>query len=197
MKAILRRGLWETESLWPQVRVAYGWVHRVAQILKNDQALSGSKVRLRLRGLLGAMTCHRAKAGDLEPAIDHFLKVSRSYWPGLFHCYDVAGLPRTNNDLEHLFGANRYHERRATGRKVASPALVLRGSVRMVASTATRMQGFSGHEIAPAKVESWRALRRGLDERRQQRVLRHRFRRDPASYLAKLEAELAQLTLLP
>lgn len=195
MKAILRRGLSETGSLWPQVRVAYGWVHRAAQILKNDQALPGS--RLRLRGLVGAMARHRAKAGELEPAIDHFLKVSRSYWSGLFHCYDVPGLPRTNNDLEHLFGANRYHERRATGRKVASPALVLRGSVRVVASTATRMQGFSGHEIAPAKVESWRALRRGLGERRQQRVLRHRFRRDPASYLAKLEAELDQLTLLP
>jgi transposase InsO family protein len=29
-------------------------------------------------------------------------------------CYDYLGLPRTNNDLEHLFGALRYHERRKT-----------------------------------------------------------------------------------
>jgi len=28
----------------------------------------------------------------------HLDTVSRSYWPGLFHCYVVPGLPRTNND---------------------------------------------------------------------------------------------------
>ena len=32
--------------------------------------------------------------------MDHFLKVFRSYWPGLFHCYDVEDLPRTNNNLD-------------------------------------------------------------------------------------------------
>src|SRR5262249_52409471 len=34
-------------------------------------------------------------------------RVSRSYWPGLFACYEVADLPRTNNDLEHFFGSHR------------------------------------------------------------------------------------------
>src|SRR3712207_8356057 len=69
----------------------------------------------------------------------HFLKVTVSYWPCRFHCYGVADLPRTNNDLEHLFGSNRYHERRATGRKTASPGTVLRGAVRLIAATATRL----------------------------------------------------------
>ncbi len=32
-----------------------------------------------------------------------------SYWAGLFHCYAVPDLPRTNNDLEHYFGTARYH----------------------------------------------------------------------------------------
>jgi hypothetical protein len=36
--------------------------------------------------------------------MDHFRKVTRSYRPRLFGCYDVAGLPRTNNDLEQFFG---------------------------------------------------------------------------------------------
>ena len=43
--------------------------------------------------------------------------------------YAVSALPRTNNGLEQLFGSQRYHERRATGRKMASPATVLRGEV--------------------------------------------------------------------
>jgi hypothetical protein len=109
------------------VRRGYRWLHRAAHILKNHARLPGKRVRRRLSGLLSVTRrgCP-AGTGRLAGAARHFLKVTASYWPGLFHCYDVPGLPRTNNDLEHLFGSNRYHERRATGRKVASPAMVLR-----------------------------------------------------------------------
>ena len=77
LKTILRRGLDTTAALWPDVRVAYGWVHRAAHVLNNDQD-GAAVVKRRLRGLLGAMTRHRAKAGALTAAVDHFLKVSRS-----------------------------------------------------------------------------------------------------------------------
>jgi len=66
--------------------------------------------------LTGAMAQWKAQVGDLAGGIEHFLKVTRSYWPGLFHCYDIQGLPRTNNDLEHIFGQWRHHQRRCTGR---------------------------------------------------------------------------------
>jgi len=36
----------------------------------------------------------------LATMLSTFRKVTTSYWPGLFHCYDQADLPRTNNDLE-------------------------------------------------------------------------------------------------
>jgi hypothetical protein len=79
-----------------------------------------------------------------------FLKVTASYWPELFHCYDVVDLPRTNNDLEHVFGSTRYHERCPTGRKQASPGLVVRGSVRIVATIVTQNNHFSGSDLALA-----------------------------------------------
>ena len=66
--------------------------------------------------LLQAMERCKAQAGSLATGIDHFLKVTRSYAPGLFHCYDIESLPRTNNDLEQLFGSWRHHQRRCTGR---------------------------------------------------------------------------------
>ena len=73
----------------------------------------------------------RAAATTGEPSVraglKQFLKVTRSYWPGLFRCYDAADLPRTNNDLEHTFGSHRYHERRSSGRRRASPGLVVMG----------------------------------------------------------------------
>ena len=79
-----------------------------------------------------------------------FLKVSRSYWKGLFRCYRFPDVPRTNNDLEHHFGSVRYAERRASGRKGASPAMVVRGSVRVVAAVVTPPGGFAAADIRPA-----------------------------------------------
>jgi hypothetical protein len=196
LKGFIDRGLAATEPLWSPVRAAYGWVHQAARILGAEGA-TGAEVRGRLGGLLGAMRRHRAATGELAGAVDHFLRVSRSYWAGLFACYDAADLPRTNNDLEQLFGSHRYHERRATGRKGASPALVLRGSARLVAALATRQREVSAAELSTADQSAWRTLRAELDERRQRRVDRHRFRRDPEGYLRGLEAKLNQSGLPP
>ena len=173
------------------LRVAYGWVHRAARVLGAEEA-DGPAARARLGGLLGAMARHSGRVGELAWAIDHFVRVTRSYWPGLFCCYGVPGLPRTNNALEQLFGGHRYHERRATGRKGASPALVLRGSARVLAAAATRQRPFGAAELAQGSRADWQRLRAELEERRQRRVERRRFRQDPEGYLRDLEAKLNQ-----
>jgi len=136
-------------------------------------------------------------SGELAPAIEHFLKVTRSYWSGLFHCYDVPDLPRTNNDLEHLFGQHRYLERRITGRKVASASLVIRGAVRIVAAVMTRLRPFSADELVPQSIADWQSLRTELETARHKRTLQRRFRQNPEAYLAELEQRFTQLTLPP
>ena len=151
----------------------------------------------RRHGLLGAMGQPPAKAGSLAPALGHFLTVSQSYGPGLFHGYSVPELPRTNHDLAQCFGAYRYHERRATGRQAAAPAVVLRGAVRLVACAATRLRPVTSEELAPGAVSAWHELRHTLETRRHQRTQRRRFRRAPASDLATLEADLLKLILPP
>jgi hypothetical protein len=187
----------DTADLWPDVRVGFRWVHQVAHVLSNQGQHTVSTVQRRLGGLLGAMARHQAMAGTLAPALAHFRKVTRSYWPGLFACYTVPDLPRTNNDLEQFFGAYRYHDRRTTGRKVASPGLVLNGSLCIIAATATRRQTYSAADLVPEHVSAWQALRQARETRRQRRTLRRRFRRDPVAYLAQLEANLLQLILPP
>jgi hypothetical protein len=166
-------------------------VHQAAHILGRE-GVDKQTAQKRLGGLLGAMARHQDKVGGLAPAVGHFLKVSRSYWPGLFHCYEVGGLPRTNNALEQLFGSYRHHERRVSGRKAASPALVLRGSARIIAAVATRQRPQRVKDLISADPESWTKLRAELAERRQRRVERRRFRRDPEGYLRQLEAKLIQ-----
>jgi hypothetical protein len=146
-------------------------------------------------GLLAEMRADQATLGTLRPAVAHFLKVSASYWPGLFHCYDVPGLPRTNNDQEQYFGSARYHQRRASGRVHATAATVVRGSVRVLASTAARLHRFGEYELRHPDLERWRDLRRALELRREARRRQGRFRKDPSAYLATLEDMLLKPTL--
>ena len=130
-------------------------------------------------------------------ALKHFVKVSASYEPGLFHCYDVADLPRTNNDLEQFFGSYRYHERRCSGRKVACPGTVVRGAVRVVAAAATRLRPIAATDLVPSDLKRWRDLRGALDRRQAVRTLGRRFRRDPVAYLRSLEESLINQALPP
>lgn len=126
-------------------------------------------------------------SAPLCAAAAHFIKVTRSYGKDLFHCYRVADLPRTNNALEQAFGSLRYHERRASGRKVASPSLVLNGCVRMATAVATRTRAVTRDMLASVPHVKWRATRAELERRRQARCLRFRFRKHPMEYLAGLE----------
>ena len=198
---MIRRGLEKTAVLFPEVRIGFGWVRRVARLLDNARGLSGEQVKKRLRVVLGRMRAEADRAQqrgqqDLAEGLRHFVKVSRSYEPGRFHCYDVADLPRTNNDLEHLFGSHRYHERQASGRKVASPGLVVRGSVRLVAGAMTRLREVRGEELAPEDLQQWQQLRQQLQRRQEARRRQRRFRRDPKAYLRKLEETIRRSGLL-
>jgi len=190
LQALVAKGLAATDSMWPAIRVAYSWVHRVARLLENEDALTGAEVRQRMEDLLAEIRDDQATVGTLQPAIAHFLKVSASYWPGLFYCYNVAGLPRTNNALEQLFGSVRYHHRRASGRIHASAATVVRGSVQTLASTASRLHLFGEYELRHPNLDRWRGLRHSLELRQEARRQQGRFRKDPAGYLATLETRL-------
>jgi hypothetical protein len=196
LKALLRGALAVAGGAFAPLYLAFGWVHRAAHILGPIEC-RGAAVRTQLSGLLGAMRRHRATVGDRGEAVDHFVTVSRSYWPGLFACYDTADLPRTNNDLEQAFGSHRYHERRATGRKGASPALVLRGAAKLVAGLATRSREVTVADLAGADRAAWKHLRTELETRRERRAERWRFRRDPEGYLKALENKLIQSRLPP
>lgn len=194
---MLAKGLEATAAAWPEIRMAFGWVRRLAAALANKRGLNAATVRRRCRGVIAALARHRGKLGTLTEAFDHFRKVTRSYWPGLFRCYGVAELPRTNNDLEQFFGSYRYHERRCSGRKVACPGTVVRGSVRLVAAAATRLRPIEVAELVPSDLSSWRDLRGRLERRQAVRALGRRFRCDPAAYLLSLEDSLIKQALPP
>jgi hypothetical protein len=181
--------------MWPAIRIAYGWVHRAARLLENEDERTGNEVRQQMEALLAEIRGDQTTVGTLQPAVAHFLKVSASYWPGLFHCYDIPGLPRTNNGLEQFFGSARYHQRRANGRIHATAATVVRGSVRVLAATASRLHLFGEYDLWHPNLKRWADLRRSLELRQEARRQQGRFRKDPAAYLAALETKLLKPSL--
>jgi hypothetical protein len=104
------------------------WLRDIAYILEptTTQAMKGEQVAAQLRGYLDTVR----RLPDITPAFSgfglHLDKVSQSYWPGLFHCYDVPGLPRTNNELESRFRDTRRRLLRTTGQKGLSQRMLQR-----------------------------------------------------------------------
>ena len=195
MAQLIGRGLTETAELWQPIQRAWGWVEAAREVLSNPDKHTRAQVEQDFTRLLRSIGVTKRHCGSLEQGLNHFLKVTRSYRAGLFHCYDDPAIPRTNNDLEHFFGSYRYQERRATGRKRGTVASVLHGPVRVLASSLTRLRPFSAAELAPADVERWRQLRKAIRERFARRAQGHCFRRDPDAYLARLEEFALKLPL--
>jgi len=194
---LLARALKKTEAMWPALSKAYALVHQAAHVLANHEEEGAQAVRERYQKVLTTMREQQACLGPLGEAISTFLKVTESYWPGLFHCYDVADLPRTNNELEQCFGAVRYSERRASGRRGAIAALVVRGPVRALTALALRRQCFLPRALVLSDPQAWWTLREQLTFRREARRQQLRFRKEPAVYLAALEEILLKTSLPP
>jgi hypothetical protein len=95
------------------------WLRDIDHILEPAAVspATGERVTRQLRTYLDDLLT----LPDLSPRLDafrhHLDKVSTSYWSGLFHCYDIEGLPRTNNDLESHFRDTQRRLLRTTGQK--------------------------------------------------------------------------------
>lgn len=178
--------------MWLPLERAYCFLDQAKAILANMSQETGQQVRGRYLAHLAQMQENLSSLGPLAEAFEHFSHITENFAAGLFRCYDIVGLPRTNNDLEYCFGVARVHERRATGRRGAIPGVVVRGSVHVMAAVTCKQQPFSVEELQPKDYQRWRELRRQLQQREETRRQQWRFRKNPAAYLAEVEARLLQ-----
>ena len=77
----------------------------------------------------------------------------------------------------------------------ALPGLVVHGAVRVQAALASRAHIFTAQQLVPHDLQVWRGLRAQVSFRQESRAKQSRFRRDPAAYLAALEAQLLKVSL--
>ncbi|MHC4230668.1 MAG: transposase [Planctomycetota bacterium] len=145
------------------------WLHDMAYILEPavPQALKGEQVATQLRGYLDAVRRRQGDTATLYKFALHLDKVSRSYWPGLFHCYDVPGLPRTNNELESRFRDTSRHLLRTTGQKgLTQRTLQRQGAWELLPRPPTEAQLRSGLSHIPPEDLAQERLRFAEHRRR-------------------------------
>jgi hypothetical protein len=112
--------------------------------------------------------------------------MSKSWLPGILHCYDVPGLPRSNLDLESTFGTLRRAQRRTSGRKETTPIRVF-GPGQIV------FLSLRDVEILPllrsVPIDEYWSQRRRQEEREEPRRWLTRLHRDPARALAQVDEQ--------
>jgi hypothetical protein len=96
-----------------------GWLRDIAYILEPvpTYPLSAADIAGQLRSYLDTVQRQPKVPPTVEAFGRHLDTVSQSYWPGLVHCYEVPGLPRTNNELESHFRETRRRLVRTTGQQ--------------------------------------------------------------------------------
>ena len=175
-----------------------GWVMEVEHIFdgfwaKTPDEISTAAIAQRLEHYLGRLSQYLEageRTDDEKLRLGHLWKVLTHLRSGLIQCYDMAGFPRTNNDLERTIRAIKMHYRRISGRKSWRTYLLRYG--RCVAyqecwdqqnEGEIRLQARLRH-VAPA---CWQRVRRETRHCQQEQLHRYRFRHHPLEFLASLE----------
>jgi hypothetical protein len=163
------------------------WLRDIAYILAPcpTQPMSAAQVAGQWRSSLATVR----QWPDVTPTFytfgRHLGKVSQSYWPGLFHCDDVPGLPRTNNALESHFRETRRRRLRITGHKgLTQRTLQRQGAWELLPRPSTEAQILDDVcQIPPADL---------AQERQRLAAHRQRFRLQSRS-LRQTQAQFNQL----
>ncbi len=116
----------EWQGKMSQIQRMQTWVIETEHILagdwaKEEEEITNQAVTERFDAWLALLQAHLSSEEmltEIEKAcLEHFLKVSRSLRPRLTCCYDIPGLPRTNNDTEGYIRGLKTRYRRVSGRK--------------------------------------------------------------------------------
>lgn len=101
----LHIGLTAVAADYVEVRQAADWLEHIAAVLDpaDKPRRAGAEVQQTLTAYLDDIEQQSQAAPRLQRFCQQIRKTTYNYTPGLFHCYDIPGLPRTNNERESEF----------------------------------------------------------------------------------------------
>lgn len=124
----LRQALQDVMPHYQDLRQEADWLLHITDLL--DPAgwppRSGAEVRQQLCDFLAQIRQQSQEDPGHLAFAEHLIKTTHSYESGLFHTYDVADLPRTNNDRESEFRDLNRRLLTTTGQRGATKQLIQR-----------------------------------------------------------------------
>ena len=199
----IRRGLQDFEEDYVWIAEGYTWVVDIADILDVPLPEPGSEapetplsdeVRDRLNAYLDQLDQRTDLNAHLIAFRQHLRGLTERYAPGLFHCYDIPGLPRTDNDLESVFGRVRRQTLRTSGPHHAQQRLHEEGAWLLFDLVHSEHEQLE--RLQRVSLDDWREERQRIREHVATFTADRRFRRTPSQYLGELEARAEEIAKL-
>jgi siroheme synthase (precorrin-2 oxidase/ferrochelatase) len=186
------------------LRAAHGWLRTIAHTLapvpptSGEAPRTGDLVRRQVEAHLTQLEQAMATgvlATWLHPALTHLVTVVRRLGDGLYHCYDVPDLPRTDNGLEQFYRRVKACERRITGHRRSDQFVLRLGSAAVYAVAASEVgEAVLVRRLAGVAATIWQAERTRLRAHQARQTTMRRFRLHRTAFLADLEARWSALT---
>jgi hypothetical protein len=88
---------------------------------------AGVEVAQEVEQFLDGLSALKIECPDDAPFIDHIIRRTQDWAPGLFFCYENPTIPRTDNDLEQYNSTLKRQRRRITGRKETADYITRHG----------------------------------------------------------------------
>lgn len=181
-----------------EIEHSAGWLRAIQAVLDAaalptvaEKGLGGDAVALQLAHVLGPIMDERDLTKWQKKVQAHLRQVSERYWSGVFVCYDQVGVPRTNNDLERLFGSTRRQARRQSGfGQLRRP--LLRYGAWLIYQTDTADLATLQEMLAEVPRAVYEQERARFEQRQARFRLRSRWQRKREVVLADLEAQWSQ-----
>ena len=122
--------------------------------------------------------------------LEHFLQTTCSFRSHLILCYEVKGLPRTNNDTERYIRSLKTRARRMSGRKNWNSYLLRYGRYIAYYDCLAKQEAGEAlleHRLKQVSHQQWRTARSTSRIQRSEQLKIWRFRHKRDQYLHSLE----------
>jgi len=160
---------------------------------ESEPPKTSATVRQAVEAYLTDLVSHDTHDSEDWRVVEHINQTVRSFWWGLFACYDsellfrVEGLPRTNNELERFIRQIKMGYRRISGRKNVHDFAIRYGAYAALVDPAESLDELL-RRLEEVDQEEFLKERKRLRLTLLEEAKIHRFRFHCEDYLAELEA---------
>jgi hypothetical protein len=172
------------------------------EMTSQQQTVTPEQVQQKLRQMFDQFAQQPDVGRPGQRLYGKWQRASQTWLPGILYCYQIAGLPRSNLELEAVYGTLRQNQRRVSGRQETSPLRLFGAGEAMALIIDTEPELLAWCQTVAEDRDTFRIQRRLQEESEEQRQRwRYRLHRDPHKAMTQVDeqfyAVLKERELLP